>query len=210
MAAVDYERMSVVMGQRFGAAGTTTLRDWQKLLQEGAADAETVKLRRVNEFFNRRVRFSEDQTVWGQSDYWATPVETLGKGAGDCEDFAIAKYFSLLLLGLPVDKLRLIYVQARMGGPGSSISQAHMVLAFYSAPGAEPLVLDNLIDEVRPASRRTDLVPVFSFNSQGLWQGISGARGTGGPSTLSRWQDLLSRARAEGFDGNWFEEAPKR
>ena len=210
MAAVDQERMAAVMGQRFGAAGTATLRDWQKLLQEGAADAETTKLRRVNEFFNRRVRFSEDQTVWGQSDYWATPVETLGKGAGDCEDFAIAKYFSLLLLGLPVDKLRLIYVQARMGGPGSTISQAHMVLAYYSGPSAEPLVLDNLIDEVRPASRRADLVPVFSFNSQGLWQGISGARGSGGPSTLSRWQDLLNRARAEGFDGNWFEEVPKR
>jgi len=127
-------------------------------------------------------------------------METLGRGAGDCEDFAIAKYFALLLLGTPDEKLRLIYVQARLGGINSSVTQAHMVLAFYPAPDAEPLILDNLINDLQPASRRPDLQPVFSFNSQGLWQGASGARGAGGPANLSRWQELLRRARAEGFD----------
>jgi hypothetical protein len=75
-----------------------------------------------------------------------------------------------------------------------------MVLAFYPAPDAEPLILDNLINDLQPASRRADLRPVFSFNSHGLWQGASGARGAGGPASLSRWQELLKRVRAEGFD----------
>jgi predicted transglutaminase-like cysteine proteinase len=198
--AVDFERMQSVIAQRFGPPAVGSFKDWQKLLQDNANQPATAQLRQVNDFFNRRVRFGDDQVVWGQSDYWATPMETIGRGAGDCEDFAIAKYFTLLLLSIPDDKLRLIYVQAKTGGAASSISQAHMVLAFYPEPNAEPLILDNLIGDLRPASRRTDLLPVFSFNSMGLWQGATGAKGAGGPGSLSRWQELLRRARAEGFD----------
>ncbi len=200
VAAVDFDRMQIVLSQRFGPVAQESFRDWQKLLQENADQTAPAKLKRVNDFFNRRVRFRDDAVVWGQSDYWATPMETLGKGAGDCEDFAIAKYFTLLLLNVPDEKLRLVYVQARLGGINSSITQAHMVLAFYPSPEAEPLLLDNLINDLQPASRRPDLNPVFSFNSQGLWQGASGPRGAGSPASLSRWQELLRRARAEGFD----------
>lgn len=200
VAAVDFDRMQTVLSQRFGPAARESFRDWQKLLQSSADQAAPAQLRRVNDFYNRRIRFGEDQSIWGQSDYWATPMETLGRGAGDCEDFAIAKYFTLLLLNVPDEKLRLIYVQARLGGVNSSITQAHMVLAYYPSPEAEPLILDNLIDDLLPASRRQDLLPVFSFNSLGLWQGASGARGAGGPDNLSRWQELLRRARAEGFE----------
>jgi len=204
VAAVDFDRMQNVLSQRFGPAAVASLRDWQKLLQESAEQPAAVKLTRVNDFFNRRIRFGEDLEVWGEIDYWATPMETLGKGAGDCEDFTIAKYFTLLLLNIPDEKLRLIYVQARLAGAnGRSVTQAHMVLAFYPVPDAEPLILDNLVNDIQPASRRPDLQPVFSFNQQGLWQGASSAPGTRtavGPTSLSRWQDLLKRARAEGFD----------
>lgn len=200
VAAVDFARMQALLSQRFGATALGSFRDWQKLLQESADRSPPAQLRQVNDFFNRRVRFGEDQGIWGQSDYWATPMETLGRGAGDCEDFAIAKYFTLLLLSIPDEKMRLIYVQASLGGVNSSITQAHMVLAYYPTPEAEPLILDNLITEVQPASRRPDLLPVFSFNTQGLWQGATGAQGSGGPASLSRWQELLRRVRAEGFD----------
>ena len=200
VAAVDFDRMQTVLSQRFGPASLGSYRDWQKLLQESAQQTAPAKLKQVNDFFNRRVKFGDDQEIWGQSDYWATPMETLGKGAGDCEDFTIAKYFTLLLLNIPDEKLRLIYVQARIGGVNSSITQAHMVLAYYPAPEVEPLILDNLVNDMQPASRRSDLLPVFSFNTQGLWQGTTGVRGAGGPTSLSRWQELLRRARAEGFD----------
>lgn len=178
------------------------LRSWQDMLQQSRALPANEQLRRVNEFFNRQIRFDEDQSIWGRSDYWATPLETLAKGAGDCEDFVIAKYFSLLALGMPSEQLRLIYVKARIGGPASAIQQAHMVLAYYPTPEAEPQVLDNLITDIRPASRRPDLQPVFSFNSNGVYAGISGkaAAGPGGPSRLSKWQDLLVRVRNDGFE----------
>jgi predicted transglutaminase-like cysteine proteinase len=181
----------------------SALRDWQQLLSNTSVMSNTeIRLQRVNEFFNRRIIFSDDQEVWGQSDYWATPMELLAKGKGDCEDYTIAKYFTLINAGVPNDQLRLVYVKARIGGPSSTLVQAHMVLAYYPSPDAEPLVLDNLITDIRPASRRPDLTPVFSFNSQGIWQGAAGSdpQGASGIGRLSRWQDLLRRARLEGFD----------
>lgn len=198
--ALDTGRLLAVLQQLGGQAAT--FGEWKKILATTAAlpRAED-KLRQVNEFFNLRIRFAEDQEVWGQSDYWATPMETLAKGRGDCEDYTIAKYFTLINAGIAKEQLRLVYVKARIGGPSSTLQQAHMVLAWYATPAAEPLVLDNLITEIRPAGRRTDLAPVFSFNSQGVWQGASGTEPQGGGiGRLSRWQDLLRRAREEGFD----------
>jgi len=198
---VDADRLLVSMQSLGGSV--SSFRDWQRASAEATAmNATDDKLRRVNEFFNRRVRFADDREIWGQGDYWATPMETLAKGQGDCEDFTIGKYFTLLAAGIPDEQLRLVYVKARIGGSDSSIQQAHMVLAYYAAPDAEPLVLDNLITEIRPASRRPDLSPVFSFNSQGIWAGATGgtAPSAGGIARLSRWQDLLARARREGFD----------
>jgi predicted transglutaminase-like cysteine proteinase len=166
------------------------------MLGEAQKATETDKLRRVNDFINRRIAFDDDMSVWGQSDYWATPIEIIGQGRGDCEDISIAKYYSLIDLGIPVNKLRLVYVKAAQTGPAGTFLQAHMVLAYYATPSADPLVLDNLNPLILPAARRNDLSPIFSFNSAGLWQGTGN---NASKSSLSRWQDLLSRARAEGF-----------
>ena len=136
--------------------------------------------------------------MWGQLDYWASPLEMLGKGQGDCEDYATAKYFTLVASGLPAAKLRLVYVRAQLGGPGGP-TQAHMVLAYYAEPDAQPLILDNLINEIRPAERRPDLTPVFSFNAEGLWQGVGAVRAGDPVVRLSRWRDLLAKARDEGL-----------
>ncbi len=193
----DAERM-MASARKLGpqaVAGATAL---QAVMQSAADADEDAKLQALNQFFNRRVRSADDAQLWGEVDHWASPLETLHKGAGDCEDFAIAKYFALLALGIPMNKLRLVYVRAEMGGPGGPV-QAHMVLAYYAVPQAEPLILDNLITELRPASRRPDLVPVFSFNGEGLWQGVNGVS-AGDPSVrLSRWREILAKARAEGF-----------
>jgi predicted transglutaminase-like cysteine proteinase len=190
----DAERM-LLAARKQGTQALAGARALQAELMRAAEQDEEAKLQAVNQFFNRRILFREDTEVWGQIDYWASPLELLDKGQGDCEDFAIAKYFSLLALGVPVPKLRLVYVRAQLGGG----VQAHMVLAYYAAATSEPLILDNLITEVRPASRRPDLAPVFSFNGEGLWQGV-GSQTAGDPTArLSRWREVLGKARAEGF-----------
>ncbi len=166
-----------------------------QLLEKSQSLDEEGRLAAVNDFYNRRIQFRDDQEVWGMADYWASPLETLEKGRGDCEDYAIAKYFSLLALGLEPAKLRLVYVRAMLDGR----PQAHMVLAYYAQPQAEPLILDNLQTQVRPASARGDLAPVFSFNSEGLWSGVAGAPAGNPVARLSQWRDALGKARAEGF-----------
>jgi len=195
--AFDAERM-LVAAQRIGPQAVLGARAVQALLAGAGGLDDEAKLAQVNQFYNRRIEFRDDMEVWGQVDYWASPLEMLDKGKGDCEDFAIGKYFTLLATGMPAQRLRLVYVRAAIGGSGG-VTQAHMVLAYYPAPDAEPLILDNLIGDIRPARSRPDLAPVFSFNSEGLWQGV-GAQSAGDPtSRLSRWREVLAKARAEGF-----------
>ena len=181
--------------QRFSPAAVQRT---QALLQEMEAVAngpEDEKLKAINNFFNRTVQFRDDRDAWGMVDYWASPMESLNKGQGDCEDYAIAKYFSLISMGVAPAKMRMVYVRAQLGGG----VQAHMVLAYYPEPTAEPLILDNLITDIRPASRRPDLAPVFSFNAEGLWQGVGGSSAGDPVARLSRWRDVLSKAKAEGW-----------
>ncbi|MFC3531634.1 transglutaminase-like cysteine peptidase [Vogesella facilis] len=174
-------------------------RDWQQLLLRlGKEASDEVKVREVNQFFNQRLHYMEDIELWKQVDYWATPLESMSKGSGDCEDYAFAKYFTLRELGVAPQKLRMIYVKARIGGPASSITQAHMVLAYYPAPTVEPLVLDSLISSIMPASQRSDLQPVFSFNGDGIWVG-GGSAPNASVDRLTRWRQLIDKMKAEGF-----------
>lgn len=180
---------------KYGSGARKRVRALETLVGEGRLRDEDEKLRMVNDFFNQ-LAFVSDQEHWGVNDYWATPVEMLGTGAGDCEDYSISKYFTLLAMGVPSDKLKITYVKATGYGLRNA---AHMVLAYYATPNAVPLVLDNLVGEVLPASRRNDLTPVYSFNGEGLW--LARARGAGqrvdGGNRISLWRDMMSRMGKE-------------
>lgn len=181
--------------QRLGPVVAARAQALVQDIGEAAALDEEARLRRLNTFFNRQVQYRDDRDVWGQVDYWSSPLETLAKGQGDCEDYAIGKYFALMAAGVPSARMRLVYVRAQNGG----VIQAHMVLAYYPTPDAEPLILDNLITDIRPASRRPDLTPVFSFNAEGLWQGVGAATAGDPVARLSRWREVLAKAKAEGW-----------
>jgi len=199
----DHDKLASLAASRYGASAVQMLQDWRQMMRAATALDAMGKIKRVNEFFNRRVLFGEDIAIWGENDYWATPLELMGKGIGDCEDFSIAKYYTLLSLGISNDKLRITYVKARIGGSHSDITQAHMILGYYEDPAGEPFILDNLVTEVRPASRRNDLIPIFSFNNEGLWTGTGVSEkksATSSTAKLSRWRDLIARMQAEGFE----------
>jgi predicted transglutaminase-like cysteine proteinase len=174
------------------ALDSARMTSWQTLLESAGSDSDSVKLQRVNRFINRSVTFVSDQQAWSAEDYWATPAETLSRGLGDCEDFAIAKYFSLVRMGVPSEKLRLTFVKALKQ------NQAHMVLAYYASPEAQPLILDNLDPQIRPASERSDLLPVYSFNDLGVFLAKAPQRVSQPPQFLTRWNELSARAMADG------------
>ena len=202
IAALDANSLQQQLIARFGPARAVLLKDWLHMTDSAKTLGEEAKLKRVNDFINQNIGFEDDIIVWQQSDYWATPLETIGQGRGDCEDFAIIKYVSLRMAGIPVHKLRLVYVKAKLKTPAGFSQQAHMVLAYYSTPSAEPLVLDNLDTTIRPASKRPDLQPVFSFNSEGIFASVSGNEkaSAGGIGRLSRWEDAWRRIQAEGYE----------
>jgi len=195
--AFNPERVRQKMQQAHGSSGVELIDEWLDMIERLRDARLGDQLREVNEFFNRKVRWRDDIDIWGQEDYWATPLEMLGRREGDCEDYSIAKYITLKELGVPGDKLRMIYVRARLGR--SERTQAHMVLGYYQTPASEPLLLDNIIPSIRPASERDDLDPVFSFNSNGLWAGGSEESRADPLARLSRWQSVVDRMRDQGF-----------
>lgn len=200
VATTDFGRMESLAQQRYGTNAANTVAEWRQLITDISPLNEMQKLQKVNDFFNTRVAFVDDIYNWKESDYWATPLETMGVAKGDCEDYSIAKYTTLQLVGVPIEKLRMTYVKAKIGGRNSTVSQAHMIVSYYPQPNAEPLLLDNLIPDIRPASRRRDLTPVFSFNSAGIWVGGATQASSNNPGAkLSRWRDLIARMQNEGL-----------
>jgi len=193
----DAQRLQQTARQHYGAQGATQVQAWLDMLARSRSLPEAEKIRAVNAFWNQAVYGAEDIDVWNQVDYWATPLESLGRRRGDCEDYVIGKYFSLVALGIPAEKLRFIYVKASMGGSGSRIQVAHMVLGYYSTPNAVPLVLDNLLTRIEPAGNRRDLTPVLSFNASGVY--VEGKQASP-VERIGRWNDLLLRMKREGFN----------
>ena len=156
---------------------------------DNQSDSDWSKINKVNHFFNKSITYQDDLLLWGKKDYWASPVETIGRGKGDCEDFAIAKYFTLTSLGVDENKLRLMYVRQL------TVNQPHMVLIYFENPKDVPFVLDNFNPKVLLASKRRDLKPIYSFNAQGLW--MAKAKGLGRKVKNSRgvsaWNNLIQR-----------------
>ena len=200
LAVTDLDKMQTVAAQRYGQDAVNTVAEWRNTITQAKDLSDSEKIVLINDFFNTRIRFMEDPQAWGEKDYWATPLEVMAFRKGDCEDFSIAKYTTLLLAGVDMSKLRITYVKAKIGGAYSKVHAAHMVLAYYPTPNADPQILDNLVMRIQPASLRPDLTPVFGFNSNGLWVGGAATPATKDPGAkLSRWRDLLARASAEGL-----------
>lgn len=121
------------------------------------------KLSHVNAFFNK-ILPQNDKAKYGMDDYWTTQKEFIFKGKGDCEDYAISKYFTLLELGIKKEQLFLAVVKVK----GKQTD--HMVLLYFEHPNAIPLVMDNLSFKVVPLKKRKKLIQKFVFNEKGSFQ----------------------------------------
>jgi predicted transglutaminase-like cysteine proteinase len=196
----DANRLSALAQLRYGQQAYNDVQELNRLISSIRSASDNEKLRKVNDYFNQKIAFVDDIDLWKQTDYWSTPLETIGLHAGDCEDFSIAKYIILQLANVDNDKLRLTYVKAELLNDGIKVNRAHMVVSYYRSPQAEPLILDNLVPEILPASSRKDLFPIFSFNKQGIFVGSSNKPKGEAESHLSRWRDVLSRIRADGIE----------
>lgn len=145
------------------------------------------KLTSVNDFFNQ-TPYASDKATWGVSDYWATRYEFIGKDKADCEDYVIAKYFTLKELGVPTSKLFMTYAKS------IRYKTAHLVLTYYETPRSIPLVLDNYNYKILPASQRDDLVPIYSFSGDELFNAKQAQIGKMVPAATKQkrpWDELI-------------------
>jgi predicted transglutaminase-like cysteine proteinase len=197
---IQFNRLSDLAKQRYGEQAQDSIKQLSVLIARVGSASEEEKLTAINNFFNEKLAFVDDIYLWKTSDYWATPLESIGVKAGDCEDFSIAKYVFLKALNISNEKLRLTYVRAQLYEQDVKVVKAHMVVSYYQSPNAEPLILDNLTPEILPASQRPDLSPIFSFNDKGLWVGASTQPKASSQQHLSKWRDVLLRIRADGIE----------
>lgn len=183
------------VGAKYGDQAKRRVEALDTLMSAIQTSREAEQLEKVNTFFNQ-MQFISDEVLWHQKDYWATRMEFMGKGAGDCEDFVIAKYFTLKQLGISTNKLFFTYVKA------IRYQQAHMVLTYYETPTSVPLVLDNINFNILPATKRNDLVPVYSFNGDALYLAKQQGLGQIVPSGMEKnkkWLGLVDKIRREGL-----------
>ena len=142
---------------------TTRLLRYKDFLKQAQYFHLEKKLNRVNAYINK-IRSKYDKVSNTNTkeniigDYWMTPKEFFIAGSGDCEDYAIAKFYTLKYLGVDPKKLYLSVVKVK----GSS--SFHMVLLYLKDKNSIPLVLDNLSWKVLPLNKRRDLTSMFAFN----------------------------------------------
>ena len=158
---------------------------------EPSEAADRASLAYVNETLNHRIVFMSDLENWHVVDHWATPLELFARGAGDCEDYAIAKYFALVSAGVPAARLRLAYTLMAQG----ELRRPHMVLVYLAnadAPG-DDLVLDSVIDEIEPLSRRADLQVLISFDTDGVWRALERGAPARDAHAIRPWARVLGQ-----------------
>lgn len=137
--------------------------DYQQFLDSCKSLSKQKQLDKMNFYLNRLLP-QYDTVTSKKEDYWATPKEFLTKGFGDCEDYAIIKYYSLIKLGFNEKKLFITIVQEKFKG------RMHMVLAYFKEQGKSPLILDNLSFKILPLDKREDLKVSLLINSTGVFK----------------------------------------
>jgi predicted transglutaminase-like cysteine proteinase len=193
---INQTRLDSMALDRYGYGGQDRMRTFFKAITVATPQADLSKVMVINAYVNRVVAYGTDAEVFGLEDYWATPLESVGGGRGDCEDYAIAKYVMLKQLGINDQNLRIQYVLYQ---EAYRTQIAHMVLLYYPEPGEEPYILDNIDGRVKKAGERTDLAPVYSFNATGIWAGVSNSLVGNATARLSKWRDVIARMKGEGI-----------
>ncbi len=169
-----------------GTVAETRLRNWQKMINHSDAKLDLDKLALVNEFVNRAHPVN-DIDSWQKTDARANPLEFLINHAGDGQDFSVAKLFTLHRMGVPLAKLRISYVKS------NGLNRPHTVLAYFSTPTAEPLILDNIERRIKSASARKDLEPIYLFDARDILMidGDSKQLPAEKSNHIVKWKNLL-------------------
>ncbi|MCP4394127.1 MAG: hypothetical protein GY804_07705 [Alphaproteobacteria bacterium] len=133
---------------------------WHEFLKSIKTAPPTEQLTRINEFANQNI-YTSDNVNWGVEDYWESPGEFLRR-YGDCEDYAITKYMSLIELGWDTNKMRVVVLE------DTNLNLIHVVLAVHIDDKIK--ILDNQHNMVVDDTRIKHYRPIFSVNEKTWWR----------------------------------------
>lgn len=153
----------VELEKKSGRIAKNRAMDYQKQVSIFKTYNKTKQLNIVNNYLNQLLP-QYDDVIQKKEDYWATPKEFLSVGYGDCEDYVIIKYFTLIKLGFDERKLFLTAVNEKFTGG------YHMVLTYFKDKNKSPLVLDNLSFRILDLDTRTDIKADVFINSNGVFK----------------------------------------
>ena len=158
----------------------------ERLIAKASTMPDPEKIALVHRFFEDNIEWRPDLYEYSVAEYWATPAEVMERKAGDCEDIAIAKYFTLREAGMTDDQLKIVYGRIHVG-----VWLPHMVLVC----GADQAVLDNAECRILTLEERRDFSPVLGFNLSGLWPFKNGVFKllTTNYKKLRKWKELTDR-----------------
>jgi predicted transglutaminase-like cysteine proteinase len=187
------EEIKMQAAQRAGDKARQRLEKWERLINDYQNRAEMEKLKAVNDFFNRQITPRDDEMTEIKCDYWQSPIETLVRGVGDCDDFAMAKYVSLRLLGISPEQLLVASVEV-----ASPRIFHHALLFVFPQNETDPWVLDNLNRHIQRL-RDAEINPIYGLNEtqvrifqEGLYEEIAGIDS---PQQFSKFGLALSNSQ---------------
>lgn len=146
--------------RRVLAAGPAAGR-WTRVLHRVGAQDRGARIQAVNSWVNAQLDFREDRQTWGTEDRWSTLSESLARGRGDCEDYAIAKLQMLRAAGIASDDLYLTIVKDLVHRADHAVLVVRLDGKF--------LVLDNATDRILESQDVRDYRPIFTYSARGTW-----------------------------------------
>lgn len=115
---------------------------------------EALSLATINDYWNRKIKYESDMVSTGLVDYWQTPLESFMHEKGDCEDYAIAKYLTLILEGY-----KNVHVVTTVLTHPNGNKEPHVVVT------CNGWVLDNAAKEIVKLEQRIDLAKPLYLSS---------------------------------------------
>ena len=164
--------------------------DYQEKIREFKKFPREAQLTKVN-FYLNQLQPQYDDVIQGEEDYWATPKEFISCGYGDCEDYVIIKYFTLIKLGFDKKKLYLTTVYEKYTG------SYHMVLSYFKTKKKAPLILDNLSFRILDLKTRKDLEAISFINEYGVYKLNNKDELTKSKTTSLKFKNLLLKIEKE-------------
>ena len=124
---LDDEQVQLALcdGDRKNCASDAALQ-LLSIVDSGRQREGRARLGEINRAINLAIRSVSDLVQFGQEDVWSSPLVTFYRGAGDCEDYAIAKFVALRMAGIPLEDLRIVVLADTLRGEGHAVAAVRL------------------------------------------------------------------------------------